>query len=139
MTGLFTNDWATAWGEALNRSAAYQAAGKHWEGALVLEAQADAARGLPATASVWLDLWRGTCREARLATVDDLDQARYVITGPLVVWLTVLSGDMAPTMAIVRGHLTLLRGSLLGLMPHVHAATELVRVAQQVTGGRLAP
>lgn len=135
MTGLFTSEWVAAWGEALNRSTAYQAAGKHWEGPLVLEAQADSGRGLPATVAVWLDLWRGTCREARLATAADLDRARYVITGPLAVWLTVLAGEMAPTMAILQGRLTLLRGSMLGLMPHVHAATALLRVAQDLVHG----
>jgi len=135
MTGLFTNEWAAAWGAALNRSAAYGAAGKDWEGALVLQAQADAVRGLPDAAAVWLDLWRGTCREARLATAADLDRARFVISGPLTVWLTVLAGDVAPAMALLQGRLTLLRGSMLGLMPHVHAATALLRVAQDLVHG----
>jgi putative sterol carrier protein len=136
MNGLFTDDWAAAWGDALNRSAAYQAAGKAWEGALVLEAQADPERGLAESAAVWLDLWRGTCRAARLATTDDLDRARFVITGPLAVWLAILAGELAPTMAILQGRLTLARGSMLGLMPHVQAATELLRVAQELNGGR---
>ena len=133
MTELFSNAWAVAWGRALNGSEAYRHAGKSWEGALVLEAHADPARGLPHTAAVFLDLWRGTCREARVATAADELRASHVLSGPLGVWLTVLNGDMAPTVAILRGKLKLKRGSLAGLLPHVHAATELVRVAQHVT------
>ncbi len=132
MTELFTEAWASAWGDALNQSDAYRAAGKHWEGPIVLEALADPALGLARTAAVYLDLWRGSCRAARLATADDLGHAHYVISGPLAAWLGVLDGDMAPTMAILRGKLKLTRGSLAGLLPHVHAATELVRVAQAV-------
>ncbi|MBL0173616.1 MAG: R2-like ligand-binding oxidase [Gemmatimonadaceae bacterium] len=132
MTELFSNAWAEAWGAALNRSDAYRQAGKSWEGAIVLEAQADPERGLPETAAVYLDLWRGECRAARLATADDTVGASYVISGPLSVWLTVLEGEMAPTMAILRGKLKLKHGSVAGLLPHVHAATELVRVAQSV-------
>lgn len=139
MTGLFTDEWAAAWGDALNRSAAYQEAGKAWEGALVLEAQADPARGLEESAAVWLDLWRGSCRAARLATSDDLDRARFVITGPLAVWLMILAGELSPSMAILQGRLTLARGSMLGLLPHVQSATELLRVAQALTEGREDP
>ncbi len=132
MTELFTNSWAEAWGAALNQSDDYRKAGKSWDGAIVLEALADASRGLASSAAVFLDLSKGTCREARLATDVDLHTASYVISGPLAVWLTVLDGEIAPTMAILRGKLKLTRGSLAGLLPHVHAATALVRVAQTV-------
>ena len=132
MTELFTHSWAEAWGAALNQSEDYRKAGKSWEGAIVLEALADASRGLASTAAVFLDLHRGACREARLATDADLRTANYVLSGPLAVWLTVLDGEIAPTMALLRGKLKLKRGSLAGLLPHVQAATALVRVAQTV-------
>ncbi len=132
MTELFTDEWARAWGDALNASESYRNAGKHWKGAIVMEALADPARGLPQTASVHLDLMNGACRSARLATADDIATAEYLISGTLATWLTVLDGVIAPTMAILRGRLTLRRGSLAGLLPHVNAAAELVRVAQTV-------
>lgn len=132
MTELFTDEWARAWGDALNASESYRNAGKHWKGAIVMEALADPARGLPQTASVHLDLMNGACRSARLATADDIATADYLISGTLATWLTVLDGVIAPTMAILRGRLKLRRGSLAGLLPHVNAAAELVRVAQTV-------
>lgn len=132
MTHLFTDAWAAALGAALNESTAYRHAGRHWEGGLVLEAHADAARGLAANAAVFLDLAHGTCHAARLATESDRDRARFVLTGALANWLEVLNGDMAPTMAIMRGKLSLQKGSLAGLLPHVQAASELVKVARHV-------
>ena len=94
MTELFTEAWASAWGDALNQSDAYRAAGKHWEGPIVLEALADPALGLARTAAVYLDLWRGSCRAARLATADDLGHAHYVISGPLAAWLGITAAQL---------------------------------------------
>jgi len=54
---------------------------------------------------VWLDLWRGECREARSATVTDEDSARYILSAGLVVWQQVLTGSTAPMMAIMMGKL----------------------------------
>jgi putative sterol carrier protein len=132
MAQLFSNEWAVAWGEALNQSEPFRTAGASWVGTVVLEALADPARGLPTTMAVFLDLDRGTCRAARVATADDMARSEYVISGALSVWLTVLNGELAPTTAIMFGKLKLKQGSLGGLMPHVHAATALVKVAREV-------
>jgi ribonucleoside-diphosphate reductase beta chain len=132
MAHPFSERSVVALGHALNQSAAYRHAARHWEGGLVLEAQADPAQGLPQTTAVFLDLDRGTCRAARLATLDDRIAARFVITGALADWLEVLNGGMAPTVAIMRGRLSLGKGSLGALLPHVQAASELVRVARRV-------
>ncbi|MFN8716926.1 MAG: R2-like ligand-binding oxidase [Gemmatimonadaceae bacterium] len=132
MAHPFSERSVVALGHALNQSAAYRHAARHWEGGLVLEAQADPAQGLPQATAVFLDLDRGTCRAARLATLDDRIAARFVITGALVDWMEVLNGGMAPTMAIMRGRLALLKGSLAGLLPQVSAATALLKVAHTV-------
>jgi putative sterol carrier protein len=135
MPQLFTIAWAEAWGVALNASDTYARVARDWDGAVVMEAQADPARGLPETIAVFLDLAHGRCRAARIATPDDRTEAAYVISGPLASWLSVLNGDMSPTSAILHGQLSLQKGSLMRLMPHVHAATEMVRVAQTIPRG----
>jgi putative sterol carrier protein len=135
MTVLFTQPWAEAWGDALNRSEDYHRAARLWEGDVVLEALADPARGLSDTVAVYLDLHRGQCRAARVATAEDLAGATYLMSGPLATWLTVLDGELSPAMAILGGRLTLRNGSMMSLMPHVQAANELVRVARTVNAG----
>ena len=134
---LFTDHWALALQVALHASAAYQRAASRWEGAVVL-ACSDApsigltAEGGPLERGVYLDLWHGECRAARLAHAADYASARYVLSADAATWLLVLDGDLAPTMAILRGKIKLKRGTLGGLLPHVHAATALVVVAQGV-------
>ena len=134
---LFTDHWALALQVALNASASYQHAASRWEGAVVLACSDAPSPGLTAAGEllergVYLDLWHGECRAARLANAADYASARYVLSADAATWLLVLDGDMAPTMAILRGKITLKRGTLGGLLPHVHAATALVVVAQGV-------
>ena len=132
MHPLFSHEWALALGAALESSAMYREAARRWDGAVCLQRTADADHGHPA-AAVFLDLKHGRCHAARLATEADLRQARFVISGPLTAWLTVLRGDEAPTVALMRGHLMLSKGMLPMLLPHVGAANALVDVARAVS------
>ena len=84
---------------------------------------------------VYLDLHDGVSRSARLATAHDYAGARYVLSATLAVWHEMLSGMLAPTMAILRGKLKLTKGSVAELMPHVQAAQALVRVAAEIEIG----
>lgn len=128
MAELFTHDWAVSLGAALNASAVYREAARRWDGAVCLECTE------APTAAVFLDLLHGHCRAARAATPADYGQARYVISGSFAAWLTVLRGDEAPTVALMRGHLRLTKGLLPMLLPHVGAANALVEVARTVWG-----
>jgi ribonucleoside-diphosphate reductase beta chain len=132
MTALFTHDWALSLGAALEASPLYREAARRWEGAVCLERTANPDDPAPSVA-VFLDLAQGHCRAARLATAQDHQQARYVISGPLTAWLTVLRGDEGPTVALMRGHLRLAKGLLPMLLPHVGAANALVDVARMVS------
>ncbi len=132
---VFTERWAVALGEALGHSAAYRSAAKTWEGSVILEWQDAPIASIPGDATVcgvFLDLHRGDCRAARLATAQDYAAATYVLSTDLAVWSALLDATLTPTMALLRGKLKLKKGSLGALMPHVNAATALVRVAQTV-------
>lgn len=139
MASRFSDEWARAWGEALNASVHYRDAAARWEGAVLLQVDAvapDPASGHPA---VFLDLHHGTCRTARQARPGDDVAARFVLSGTSAAWEEVLRGDVAPTVAIMRGRITLQKGSLMALLPHVGAATALVRVAQSIDADREEP
>ena len=143
MPELFTHDWAVSLGTALNASSLYREAARRWEGAVCLEctpAPGGEAHGPSASnVAVFLDLLHGHCRMARVATPADYGQARYVISGPLAAWLTVLRGDETSTVALMRGHLRLAKGLLPMLLPHVGAANALVEVARTVPGDAVQP
>ena len=140
MVEVFENAWAARLGEALRTSESYRHAARSWEGAVVLDwsdapAVTDAVTSHESSAAqrgVFLDLLHGDCHAARLATDADYEHARFVLSADREGWEMLLTGRIAPTMAIVRGKLKVLKGSVGALMPHAQAASELVRVAQGV-------
>ena len=126
---VFSDEWARACAEAINDNPAYRAAAATWEGAVLLHIAASDPDG---ERRVWLDLWRGECREARSATVTDEDSARYILSAGLTVWQQVLTGSTAPMMAIMMGKLRITKGSLAELLPHVESAKQLVVSAASI-------
>ncbi|HVG44383.1 MAG TPA: hypothetical protein VM890_06610, partial [Longimicrobium sp.] len=64
---VFTEEWASACCEALNRGGAYAVAAAEWEeGASVLTMSADPAHGIMEDRAVFIDAHRGHCRGARV-------------------------------------------------------------------------
>lgn len=129
---IFTEEWAHVWGERINANPEYAAAARSWEWPLVFIVQADPSLEIPEERGVYLDLYRGECREARAATKEDVDSAPFAIRGDAHTWKRVLDGELEPIMAIMRGKLKLTRGSMATLARYVRAAKELVRSAQQI-------
>jgi putative sterol carrier protein len=129
---VFTQDWAEAWCAALNASTAYRQAAATWEGAVALVMTADVEAGVPQQRAVYLDVAGGTCGGARLADAADLSSARYVIEATPAGWQAMLSGAIAPLMALMSGKLRLTRGNFATLLPYANAARELVATAATV-------
>jgi len=131
MTEILTDAWARAWGEALNGSATYRAVAASWEGAVLVAVRGDPDRGVEERA-VFLDLWHGTCRDARAARPEDLEAARYALTADAGTWAGLLSGTLDPMSAVMGGALELTKGSVGSLFPQLAAAKELVAVARSL-------
>jgi ribonucleoside-diphosphate reductase beta chain len=132
---VFTAEGAAALAARLNASAAYRVAAETWEGSLLLEV--DAAEGSPPVA-VFLDLWHGECRAARVANPADREAASYVLAAPAEIWQTLLAGRLDVLTALFGRRLRLERGRLLSLTPYLEAARQLVAAAMEVNGTELA-
>ena len=126
MTIAFSDQWARAWGDALNASQTYREAAATWEGSIAVVATGGP--DVPATA-VFLDVWHGECRGARVATGADLDGADFVLEAAPAAWKQVLAAHVSPVMALLTGQVTLARGELIRLLPYTAAAKELVQLA----------
>ncbi len=126
---LFTNSWVQAWAQELNASESYRHAARHWEWPVVLVLGADPAAGLDEDRTVYLDLFHGACREARIGTPADRERVKYVITGSLKTWQRILRRELDPVLALLRRKLDLEKGGLFALTRHVRAAKELVNAA----------
>lgn len=129
---VFTSAWADAWRDTLNANAAYRRAAAAWEGAVALVMHPDGTLGIPATRAVFLDLWHGECRAARVAHDGDLATAPYVIEARAAVWRDLLTARSSPILALMTGKLSLTRGSIAALLPYATAANELVATAALV-------
>lgn len=129
---LFTNDWATAWKDNLNGSAAYKSSAATWEWPLVVVIQADPAVGVPEPLKVFLDLYHGECKEARPANAGDIEKAPFVLEGSPTTWRDILAGKKEVVAAIMTGGLKLSKGNMFSLAGYTAAATELVNCARTI-------
>lgn len=128
---LFTREWAALWGRQINASDAYRLAAQTWKWPLILTMKEDPTLGVPER-SIFLDLFKGECRETRAAAPEDFDETPFVLSADLMTWKQVLDGELEPIPGIVRGRIRLLKGSLATLLPYVLAAKELVCAATRV-------
>ena len=129
---LFTDAWAAGWAKEINASDPFHVAGAKWEDALVLVMEPDPAFGVTTRRAVCVELRGGECHAARAATADDLDSAPYVLFAQAAIWKEVLYGQMEPVSAVMLGLITLSRGSIVSLAPHVAAAQHLLAAASRV-------
>jgi putative sterol carrier protein len=129
---LFTLEWAEAWRDQIHANGAYQAAARSWRWPLVLVMKADPGLGLPEERSIYLDLYQGECRDARIATAEDVESTPYLLSADPRTWRQVLERRLEPIPGLMRGKLKLVKGSLASLLPYVMAAKELVESAARI-------
>ena len=129
---VFTTSWADAWREALNASEGYRRAAAAWEGAVALVMQPDGMAGIVKRRAVFLDLWHGECRAARVAADGDLEAADFVIEAAAATWRDLLGARSSPILALMTGRLSLTRGDIASLLPYASASNELVATAASI-------
>lgn len=123
---LFTPAGVAEWRRRINASARFADAAAGWSGRLLLvERESDATR------SSWVVLHDGCCTEARVGTEADADVADYVLAASPTTWHDLVTATSTPAVAALRGHLSLLKGSVLALLPHANAAAELLAAAAE--------
>lgn len=129
---IFTDAWADAWKDELNRSDKYKKAGRTWEWPLVLLMEADPDQGIPRDRAIYVDLYHGECREARVATGDDLSRVSYIVKADPDTWRDLRDGRIEAIGAILRGRMSLQKGSMLVMARYVGAANELTRAVSRI-------
>jgi len=126
----FTEKWAKAFQEQIQSNEKYQKSADSWEWPVVLVLEKKEDSGIHEDTGIYLDLWHGDCREARIASTEDYMQAPYIISGSASNWKSTLEGKYDPIAAIVLGKLNLTKGSMTSLSRYVRAAKQLVVSAQ---------
>jgi putative sterol carrier protein len=116
-------EWTEQFFAAINKSDAYAAAAKTWEGDIVLVIEDEA--------GIYLDLWHGKCRAAEYVDDPATKHPEFRITANMEKWRKVLEGKLDPVQGMVTRQIKL-DGNLVKIMKNVKAAQELVRCATRV-------
>jgi putative sterol carrier protein len=128
----FSQDWVDALAAEIRASDDWRRAAKRWEWPVVLVMRGGSAGNAPHDRQVYLDLHKGECREARLASADDARRADFVLSADARTWKDVLEGRLDPVGGVMRGTLKLEKGSMTTLAMHADAAKALVATAARV-------
>ena len=122
-----TPEWAEALKQSINASPAYRESAKTWEGDFwfIIEPEPGADRVF-----MYVDLWHGECRDARVANEDDFSP-EFRIWASRKNWQRVINREVDPIKALMTNTLKL-KGNLAKVMRNVRAAQDLVLCAASV-------
>jgi putative sterol carrier protein len=127
MAILFASqEWLDALKKALETSQSYREAAKNWEGDIYFMVEPDASykhRDI-----MYLDLWHGECREARVITDENEKSPKYRIVGPFTNWKQILNKKVDPVQSMMTGKIKV-KGNMAQIMKMPRAAVELVNCA----------
>lgn len=124
-------EWLDLYKDAINKSEKHKEVGATWEGDLTYLVEAEPALNVPENVCIWMDLWHGECRDAKIVDVATGERARFLISAPYSRWKEVLLGKLEPTKGMMQGKLKL-KGDLPQIVQHVAAANELVAIAMSI-------
>jgi len=126
---FLSQEWVEAFAQAINESEAYREHAATWEhGPVALVINAAPELGWEETRSIWLDLHRGRCRQARIVSRAEAEEAPFVIYGDYGQWRGLVEGKFDLLPALMRGRLKL-KGDLKVIVKYVKAAKALIAAA----------
>jgi putative sterol carrier protein len=118
-----SQEWVDALKKALGTSQAYKEAAKNWEGDIYIIVEPDASYKYRHI--VYLDLWHGECREARIITDENEKSPKYRIFGPFTNMKQILDKKVDPVQSMMTGKIKV-KGDMAQIMRMPRAAVELV-------------
>lgn len=124
MTISFPSDaWIKSMMEDLNASQSYLDAARNWEGDFYFVIEPGGK--LQETAVLYMDLWHGKCREAKMVANHAEKTPAFRLAGSITAWKKVMTKKLDPMQAMMTGQLKL-QGNMAMVMKNVRAAKELV-------------
>ena len=124
-----SEEWINVFMEQLNASKSYEEAAKTWEGDFLFVIGSDAE--LKESATFYVDLWHGKCREVALLKPGEDKKAAFVYSGPYSNWKKLINKQIDPIQGLLIGKFKL-QGDMAKVLRAVRAAKELVETASKV-------
>ncbi|MGB9772602.1 MAG: SCP2 sterol-binding domain-containing protein [Bacteroidota bacterium] len=144
---FLSEEWIAAYKEKINSNPNYRESGSKWEHgtiALVMQFDQDILNKIKSdpvlskqikegetAVGIWLDLYHGECREAKKVSVEEAQNAKFVITGEYARWKMVLKKELDPVKGMMQGKLKL-KGDMPTIVRFVKAAQDLVDSATMI-------
>ena len=127
----FSEEWASAFKDEVNRSSTYKSAAKGWKWTVGLVVEAEPDKHFPESRGVVMDLFDGEARDIKVGPAADAQKCDFVITAPYSRWKEVATKQLDATKGMLQGKLKL-KGDLPTIVRYVKAANELVNIAGHV-------
>lgn len=124
-----SQEWIEAFREVLNKKEEYAKAAHDWEGDFLFVVRPEG--NLQEEATFYVDLWHGTCREARLLGPGEEVATAFTYAGPYGNWVKLINREIDPIKGLLTGKFKL-KGSMMKVMRYTKAAKLLVETAGQV-------
>src|SRR5713101_2263637 len=89
----FSNEWAKAFKDEVNKSTTYKTAGKGWKWTVGLVVEAEPANHFPEAKGIVMDLFDGEARDITGGDVSDAKRFDFVIKAPYPRWKDVVTNQ----------------------------------------------
>lgn len=124
--------WVDEYVALVNDSDECRKATSGWKRDVAYVLEAEPARGVPEDVWIHLEIRHGRCRAAGYGSSPKGGRPpRFILRAPYSLWKDVISGELDPVKAIMRGRMRF-RGDLQELLCNVRGANVLVNLAESV-------
>lgn len=127
---LYSNEWIVHWKKAIQESSRYKQKAKEWNAPLMLKfSPVPELLNKQGMCGFFLDLQYGECHELRYASEKDESRSDVILTADPETWTMLIKEKRDPLMFIMKGKLTLEKGSMVLLSSQRAAASALLETA----------
>jgi len=128
-----STEWVAAYKDAINANEAYKTAGKDWtHGVVAMIVKADPNLRIAEDTGLWLDVHQGACRDCKLVSAAEAQNAAFVIVADYARWKQVIKKELDPIKGMMQGKLKLTKGHMPTIVKFVQASKELVESTSRV-------
>jgi putative sterol carrier protein len=128
---VYSDEWARALKDEVNKSSAYKAAAKGWKWTVGLVVEAEPDKNFPEATGVVMDLFDGDARDIHVGTAADAQKCDFVITAPYTRWKEVALKQLDATRGMLQGKLKL-KGDLPTIVRYTKGSQELVECTTRI-------
>ena len=126
-------EWCAAYKDAINANPAFKEAHREWtHGPVAMVVTADPSIGIAEDTAMWLDVERGSCKDCRLVSRQEAENAAFVIVASYARWKEVIRGLLDPTKGMMQNKLKLTKGHMPTMVKYVTSNKELVEATTRV-------